>query len=358
MTADTTEINGLLAALPPEGGIVTLDAGRVYDIDPSLTATGGVRLTGVNKTLRLNGATLRAVPNSLDGYAIVRMGIGAMDPADARIHKHLRIKGPGVIEGDRFTHTGTTGEQGMGVWITNCEDAFIDDDVEIRNCWGDGVYFDKNDITQGSISLPQTRPIKAGMRRCWVHHNRRNNLSLVGAGYVDIFDNIIEMADGTGPYAGIDIEPDTAGIGVENVRIKRNTLRGNKGPGVEIVNVAGDIVKDVEISGNTITANGIINGFGIKVVDMHAGWLSIFDNTISLNYGDGIYIERLNPNYPLENVLIDQNRIRENWAATIAYQGGTSCGWGVRFKNMSQNDVQLGSMNRIVGNGYGDIVWQ
>lgn len=353
-TPDTDEINNLLSALPVEGGIVGLDAGRVYDIDPAIVG-GGIRLTGVNKTLLLNGATLRAIPNNYAEGAILRVGIGALVPADARIHKHLRVKGPGVIEGDRFTHTGTTGEQGMGVWFTNCEDAFVEDGVEIRNCWGDGVYFDKNDITPASISEPFTRPIKTGLKNCWVHHNRRNNVSIVGAAYVDIFDCLIEDADGTGPYAGIDIEPDTPGIGVDTVRILNCTLRRNQGPGLEIVNVIGGPVGDVIVDNTIITANGFINGFGIKVVDMVNGWLMIRGSMVTNNYGDGIYIEK--KNYPLQNVILNDLIVRGQVTKTIAYQGGTTCGHGVRFKGMTQSDVSLGVI-RYAGNGSGTIVWQ
>jgi hypothetical protein len=60
------------------------------------------------------------------------------------------------------------------------------------------------------------------------------------------------------PAAGIDVEPNSPGDPIAGVRITGNQIEGNAGPGILLALQPGPAVApSVEISGNTITGNGV-----------------------------------------------------------------------------------------------------
>ena len=61
-----------------------------------------------NSNITLINATLKAIPNSLDNYAILRLNNV----------ENVLVEG-GTLEGDRLTHTATTGEWGHCISIRN-----------------------------------------------------------------------------------------------------------------------------------------------------------------------------------------------------------------------------------------------
>lgn len=106
------------------------------------------------------------------------------------------------------------------------------------------------------------------------------------------------------PAAGIDVEPDDRGQPALGVRILRNTIQDNAGPGILFELEPNDgpavIATGMEISGNTIVRNsgkrtppkraGIVLAGG---QDGGAGTLFLTDNVIRANGGPGILGSRL-----------------------------------------------------------------
>jgi hypothetical protein len=106
------------------------------------------------------------------------------------------------------------------------------------------------------------------------------------------------------PAAGIDVEPDDRGQPALGVRIVRNTIQDNAGPGILLELEPNDgpavIATGMEISGNTIVRNsgkrtppkraGIVLAGG---QDGGAGTLILTDNVIRANGGPGILASRL-----------------------------------------------------------------
>lgn len=106
---------------------------------------------------------------------------------------NVSIKGGGTIIGDKYIHTGTTGEWGMGVRIQNSKNVSIKN-IGIRNCWGDCIY-----IGGGSSNIL--------IDSCVLDHGRRQGISITNADTVIIRKCIISNVNGVPPEYAIDIEP-------------------------------------------------------------------------------------------------------------------------------------------------------
>jgi Right handed beta helix region len=106
------------------------------------------------------------------------------------------------------------------------------------------------------------------------------------------------------PAAGIDLEPDDRGQPALGVRIVRNAIRDNAGPGILLELETNDgnsvLASDLEISANTIVRNaaartppkraGIVLSGGQDGVD---GTLLLKDNVVRNNGGPGILMRRV-----------------------------------------------------------------
>jgi hypothetical protein len=106
------------------------------------------------------------------------------------------------------------------------------------------------------------------------------------------------------PAAGIDLEPDDRGQPALDVRIVRNTIRDNAGPGILLELEPNDgqavVASQLEISGNTITGNSVKRSppkrAGIVLAggqDGGRGTLVLRDNVVRGNGGPGILGSRL-----------------------------------------------------------------
>jgi Right handed beta helix region len=136
---------------------------------------------------------------------------------------------------------------------------------------------------------------------------KRNAVSAFGVIGLRIEGNTIEGVRDSPPgqpAAGIDVEPDDRGQPTLGVRIVRNTIQDNAGPGIllELDSNSGAamIATDLEIRGNTILRNarkpsppkraGVVLAGG---QDGGAGTLILKDNVIRGNGGPGILETRL-----------------------------------------------------------------
>jgi Right handed beta helix region len=136
---------------------------------------------------------------------------------------------------------------------------------------------------------------------------QRNAVSATGVIGLTIEGNTIEgvrdLPPGQ-PAAGIDLEPDDRGQPALAVRIARNMIRDNAGPGILLELESNDgnsvLADDLEISANTIVRNalartppkraGIVLSGGQDGVD---GSLLLRENVVRDNGGPGILMRRL-----------------------------------------------------------------
>lgn len=166
------------------------------------------------------GAIIRAIPNNLESYAIVRIWEAS----------RVLISGPGIIDGERRSHKGTTGEWGMGLWIGKGASNVEVYDVTVRDCWGDGIYVD------GATT--------ARLFRVKADNNRRQGLSVIDVDGLKVLQSIFSNTNGTRPSDGIDLEPDKDKR-ITNVEIADCQLLKNAGVGIEIAGKRGPVTKVV-----------------------------------------------------------------------------------------------------------------
>lgn len=303
LTDDTAALQKALDAMAGTGGTVSVPAGTyLVDAVTSLHLRSG-------QTLSLaSGAVLKAIPNGSSNYTILRIsGVS-----------NVNVVG-GTLLGDRGAHTGTSGEQGMGMRITGSAQRIAVVGVTARECWGDGFTIGgASDVTLCNVTAD---------------HNRRQGLSITSGSRIVVKDSTFTNSRGTIPEDGLDIEPNSgetvdtvlvtgcvfsnnAGDGVENgvptaytglafirnVVIEGNTMSGNgvntlhSGPrsGIEVSNTSGHILRNNIIQGNA--------GYGIYLRDGVTG-TTVTRNTVTQNTLNGILEYRSSGNTITDNTL-------------------------------------------------------
>lgn len=254
-TDDTAAIQrAVTQAASAKGTVLVPDGTYMIDALKSISVPGNV-------TLKLSAnATLKAIPNSSQDYAVLQIS-GA----------NVNIIG-GTIEGERSQHTGSGGEWGMGLNILGASHLVVEG-VTAKELWGDGFYVSNSstDVTFCGVS---------GL------HNRRQGLSVISVNGMVVKDSTFNDTDGTAPQAGIDIEPNS-GDSVQNVQILNSTANGNTGAGMFIYGSAsGARVTNVTYDGNTLM-NNKESGFDFY----SASNITLTNNRISGNAGYAIRIE-------------------------------------------------------------------
>jgi hypothetical protein len=141
---------------------------------------------------------------------------------------------------------------------------------------------------------------------------RRNGISVVGAIGVTIDSNVISGAGNpaslgplgpqlisvTGPWAGIDVEPNIFTYPIRTVMISNNTITNNGGAGVLFALSTNEslptVADDLTLTGNTITDNAHSNGPFLRGgVCLQGGQkdgqghLAVTNNTVTNNGGYG-----------------------------------------------------------------------
>lgn len=147
--------------------------------------------------------TIRLTPNDYRNYYIVQAQ-----------GKHITIRGNGTITGDKHTHTGDSGEWGMGINLDHAHHVLIKG-LTVKDCWGDCIYV-------GSESTD------VRIEKCMLDHGRRQGISITSADGVIIKDCTITNVGGTAPEYAIDVEPNK-GETVENVVIQNVFAKDCKG---------------------------------------------------------------------------------------------------------------------------------
>lgn len=171
--------------------VVTIEKGT-YSIKLVKNQETGLYVRS-NTTLILNG-TIRLKPNSFTNYHVVEA-----------TGNSIVIKGTGSIVGDKDSHTGKSGEWGMGLDVARGNNVRISGLI-IKDCWGDCIYI--GDKSKNVI-----------IDSCILVNGRRQGISITSADGVTVKNCHIWKVSGTDPQYGIDVEPNK-GCEVDNVLIE------------------------------------------------------------------------------------------------------------------------------------------
>lgn len=195
--------------------VVTIEKGN-YSIKLVKNQETGIYVRS-NTTFVLNG-TIRLKPNALTNYHVVEA-----------TGNNIVIKGAGSIIGDQDTHTGKTGEWGMGLDVARGSNVSISG-LTIKDCWGDCIYI--GDKSKNVI-----------IDNCTLTNGRRQGISITSANGVIIKNCHISKVSGTDPQYGIDVEPNK-GCEVDNVLIENVTVTDCYG-GIACYREEGATIKNV-----------------------------------------------------------------------------------------------------------------
>ena len=287
---DTPAFSRATAALPRSGGTVLVPDG-VYLMNPlqSIVLRDGI-------TLHMSaGATLKAIPVGESHYAIVQ-GLNV---------NNIAILG-GTILGERAQHSSAGGEWGMGINILGCTDVHIQD-VQIRDCWGDGIY-----VGAGRTGESQHVVIQG----CSAINNRRQGLSVTGCIDATIEDCHFLDTHGTAPQSGIDLEPNGRYV-VRDITITKCEFERNRGFGLVM-------------AGANVTAVGVrecqcVDNGQAGIVLAHASNCVVENNVIEHNGNTGVSLNlHAHDNQFAGNTIYGNSRTKPgNWD-NVALAGGAS----------------------------------
>ena len=293
-TAERDDTSWLQARLDRRGGMIFLPKlpdGRCY-------ATRGLWVSRDDTTITSDGACIVSLGlgpvrlRSTDGDPIAASAVFFINrssrnqPAPIRVTvSNLRIVVPG---GQGMFGVSINGHQ---ITLSRLElDGSPKDDVTVSGRGNGNGYAGRISIVDSTLSGAS-----------------RNALSATGVIGLTVEGNTIrDVTDSPPgqPAAGIDVEPDDRGAPAYAVRIARNTIQDNAGPGImlelEPNNGPAVLATALEISGNTIVRNsrkrtppkraGVVIAGGQDGGD---GELLLENNVIRDNGGPGILISRL-----------------------------------------------------------------
>lgn len=200
-TDDTEAIKKAISFIGPGCRVLYLPAGG-YEVSEDIALVSDMTLRGDGKS-----TVIRRVGNSLDNYAII----------DLTNVNNVTVENL-IIQGERHSHTGATGEWGMGLQMKNANYININN-VSAMYCWGDGVYIGSNEAGQGCSNIR--------IENCHFFMNRRNGMGVVNADAVFVKNTYFTTNTGTAPQAGICFEPNKNGEKIDDVIVESCFFRGN-----------------------------------------------------------------------------------------------------------------------------------
>ncbi|WP_257668986.1 glycoside hydrolase family 55 protein [Parapedobacter tibetensis] len=216
------------------GGTVYVPPGNyLIDADTSIKMRSNVYLDMVDST-----RVLIAKPTESQRFNVIRM---------INI-SHARVIG-GKIQGDRYTHLGTTGEWGMGICIYGSYNVRVIN-TRIVDCWGDG-------ITVGARTAygAPNGSVRVVIKNVVCRNNRRQGLTIGSVDSLIVDSCAFLYTSGTLPMDGIDIEPDNGTA--QRVYITNCEIAHNGGNGVEMNAKPSTtaVIKDIHVQNNHIHHN-------------------------------------------------------------------------------------------------------
>lgn len=204
-TVNAAAIQAAIDSLGPNGGTVVVGDGA-YNINVNRVLRGfdgnvhtAIELAQPGLCLQLSeNAILRVEANSHERYNVVR--VSAADCA---------VRG-GRIKGDVRTHTGSTGEWGHGIEVTEGGHRLMVDNIRLDKCWGDGICIGDTNATYTTSA----RPVDIVLNNVRAMNNRRQGCSIIAADRLRVYGGIYggtgSIAE-TAPAAGFAFESNSGG---------------------------------------------------------------------------------------------------------------------------------------------------
>ncbi|MFK8302681.1 right-handed parallel beta-helix repeat-containing protein [Capnocytophaga stomatis] len=164
-----------------------------------ITPKNGITLTFEPEAL------IKVLPNNLEWAYLFNL----------RYRKNIRFVNPN-LEGDKYTHLGTTGQWGFGINVEFCENVWIEN-PRITKFWGDAIFIkDAKNVQIFNPKLPD---------------NRRQGISIVSCDGLEIHNPHLKDTSGQAPAFGIDVEPDwndqhIKGLKIYNPIFENNGMQG------------------------------------------------------------------------------------------------------------------------------------
>ena len=201
----------------------------VFPNFPILINDTGLKIPSDRTITFLEGSELRMKPSSKPEYSMLSI----------RSVTNVTLANP-VLVGDRYKHTGTTGEWGMGISIYGGSNIIILN-PKAREMWGDGIYLG---VEHGVI--PRNITIKNAV----VEYNRRDGMTITAVDGLNLESPYAAFSNGTKPMAGIVFEPDNNKEEIKNVMITDPRTEENAGTGmfVDFGNLMGGGQKKVDVT--------------------------------------------------------------------------------------------------------------
>ncbi len=203
---DTANIQLAIDAVSERGGGGVFFPKGTYYID----ALKSIKLRD-NVTLDFSdGVTLKALPNDSPNYEIIKI----------ENVKNVKLNGNVHIVGERNEHRGFSGEWGMGISVIGSQNISLNN-VNVSDCWGDGIYIGDSKSGQTNRNITITNPI--------LDNNRRQGISVITAINLKILNPTIMNTNGTPPASGIDLEPNANSEPLQNISIINPSTVNNEG---------------------------------------------------------------------------------------------------------------------------------
>jgi hypothetical protein len=179
--------------------------------------------------------------------------------------------------------------------------------VTVDNVSIEGAPLDAIQVTGRANGSSCSCATQVSITKTTVSAGRRNGVSIVSGISVTLDSNVIQGAGNqsllgaaavsdTGPWAGIDVEPDLSFEPIKSLTIKKNAIRDNGGAGVllalDLNGTLPTVADEIVLDSNTITGNGRSSGpflqGGVCLQGGQAGGqghLSVTANQITNNTG-------------------------------------------------------------------------
>lgn len=199
VTDDTAAIRAAVESLA-NGGTVYVPNG-VYIVSDDIEIPSNITVKGDTSS------TIQKAATDSSDYSIFK----------ANGSENVTFENLEII-GDRYTHTGTAGEWGMGISLTGTANATVKY-CRIIGCWGDGVYIGSNG-SQGCENVM--------IEGCNIDDNRRNGVSVINVDGLHVSSSVIRNTNGTAPEFGICFECNNTGETVKNAIISGCRFANNK----------------------------------------------------------------------------------------------------------------------------------
>lgn len=247
-------------------------------------------------------------PDVQSNTTITFVGVGKLTvkPTEAGSYELLRLQNVSnvvinnpVLQGDRDTHLGTTGEWGMGIAIRGAKHVKINN-PQINGFWGDGIYIGRSSTKAYSEDVE----IIIGA----LDNNRRQGMSVVSVKGLYVKSTEILNTLGIPPQAGVDFEPNNSDellqdIVFENVKTHNS---GRNGFEIYLNSYNPPVNTDLSIKFvDCVSENDTEHGFYVGRFNGNVnGKIDILRPTVRLSGRSGIRVRSISKN--IGKITIDK----------------------------------------------------